>query len=65
MNRLCVDSTDLFIEKVEGRVERRNQCAEWSARRPCIETSLRASVQFTPLTLVRAVTSRDPATSSH
>ena len=64
MKRLCVDSTDLFIEKVEGRA-RRNQCTEWSARRPCIETSLRASVQFTPLTLVRAVTSRDPATSSH
>ena len=64
MKRLCVDSTDLFIEKVEGRA-RRYQCAEWSARRPCIETSLRASVQFTPLTLVRAVTSRDPATSSH
>ena len=61
MKRLCVDSTDLFIEKVE----RRYQSAEWSARRPCIETSLRASVQFTPLTLVRAVTSRDPATSSH
>lgn len=63
MKRLCVDSTDLFIEKVERRYS--YQSAEWSARRPCIETSLRASVQFTPLTLVRAVTSRDPATSSH